>query len=69
MFFSADGLEHLSQHGGLGKVLGYVPIHHPAIMAGDRDEIMLSFRSAALQELEKRGLITVNDWGTRLWAG
>jgi cytosine/adenosine deaminase-related metal-dependent hydrolase len=67
--FSADGLEHLRQRGGLGNVLGYVLIRHPSIMWGSRDEIMLSFRRAVLRELEERGLVTVNDLGTRLWVG
>jgi len=67
--FSADGLERLRRRGGLGKVHGYVLIRHPAIMAGSLDEIILSFRNAALRELENRGLVIVNGWGTRLWAG
>jgi hypothetical protein len=65
--FSADGLERLRRRGGLGKVHGYVLIHHPALMAGSWDEIILSFRNAVLRQLEARGLVTLNEWGTRRW--
>jgi hypothetical protein len=67
--FSDDGLERLRRRGGLGAVHGYVLIRHPAIMAGSWEEIILSFRSAVLRELEKRGLVTINGWGSRRWAG
>jgi hypothetical protein len=62
-----EGLNRMEKEYCAGKVHGYVEIHHPSIMAGDWDEIMLAFRNSTLRELEKRGLTIVNNYGVPFW--
>jgi 2,4-dienoyl-CoA reductase-like NADH-dependent reductase (Old Yellow Enzyme family) len=62
-----EGLKRMEKEYRAGKVHGYIQINHPSIMAGDWDEILLTFRNRALSALEERGLTIVNDYGVPFW--